>query len=52
MTGGFDGTNILDDTEIYSNKVWSTLTGKLPLALYDLRIVNFKERILLFGKIF
>ena len=40
----------LDTTEIYSDNVWRTVAGKLPVALYYSRAIDISNRVLLFGK--
>ena len=39
----------LDTTEIYSDNVWRTAAGKLPVALYYSRAIDISNRVLLFG---
>ena len=49
VTGGRSESH-LDSTEIYSDNRWRTVAGKLPVKMYDLRIVSINNRVLLFGK--
>ena len=49
-TTGFHPSVSLDSTEIYSDNVWRTVAGKLPVALYYSRALDISNRVLLFGK--
>ena len=52
VTGGQkeDGSRYyLDSTEIFSDNVWKTVSGKLPVPMYDLRAATISNRVLIFG---
>ena len=49
VTGGWDGSTRLDDTEIFSDNTWRTVAGKLPQPMKDLRVATINNRVLLFG---
>ena len=48
VTGGKDREE-LDSTEIFSDGVWKTVAGKLPVTLQDMRVTTINNRVLLFG---
>ena len=50
VTGGGDGTVLLDSTEIFSDNVWRTVAGTLPQPMYRARAASIDNRVLLFGK--
>ena len=52
MTGGDDGYNVLDSTEILDLMVgrWVASGAKLPHLMTELRAVNIDDRVLIFGK--
>ena len=49
VTGGYDISNLLDTTEIYQDSVWRTVTGKLPVPMFGMRIATASNKIFLFG---
>ena len=54
VTGGTGaiGSSDLDSTEIFSDNVWKTVDGKLPVPMYDLRAATISNRVLIFGNHF
>ena len=50
VTGGYDGSNYLDTTEIYQDSVWRTVSGRLPVPMARMRVATVSNRILLFGR--
>ena len=54
VTGGTGaiGSSDLDSTEIFSENVWKTVAGKLPVPMYDLRAATISNRVLIFGNHF
>ena len=50
VTGGGDGSYLLDSTEVYSYRTnaW-TEAGKLPARMNEMRIATFNNMVLLFG---
>ena len=52
VTGGSDGYNYLDTTEVYNkDEVWVTVSGKLPTGIVRHRAITFSDnRVLMFGK--
>ena len=51
VTGGYSGSTHFDSTEIFSDSVWRTLTGKLPNPMAYLSFATITNRVLLFGKL-
>ena len=50
VTGGWDGAEILDSTELYDPSMGSWSAGaKLPQPMSGLKATNIKDRVLLFG---
>ena len=50
VTGGWDGAEILDSTELYDPSVGSWADGaKLPQAVSGLKAININDRVLIFG---
>ena len=52
VTGGLDGSDRLDSTEIYTDttSAWRIVAGKLPATMYHLTATTFDNRVLVFGK--
>ena len=51
VTGGWDGTKILDSTEVFDSSLGSwTLRAKLPWPVSGMRAININDRVLIFGK--
>ena len=42
--------SLLDSTEIYNDRVWRTVAGKLPVYMKSLRASALNDRVLFFGK--
>ena len=51
MTGGDDGSNKLDTTEIYQDNVWRTVSGKLPVPMWGMNVRTISNRLILTGKL-
>ena len=49
VTGGYDGSKILDSTEIYQDSVWRTV-GKLPAPISSLSVATASGRTFLLGR--
>lgn len=50
VTGGWDGSQILDSTEVFDPSVGSwTLGAKLPWPVSGMRAININDRVLIFG---
>ena len=49
VTGGYDGSNNLDSTEIYQDSVWRTVSGKLPVPMSYMSAATASGRTFLFG---
>ena len=49
VSGGFNGGAILDTTEIYQDKEWRTVVGKLPVPLYYGRAATISNKIYITG---
>ena len=51
VTGGYDGSNRLDSTEILKdrNNVWTTVAKKLPYPMHSIKAQTLNNRVLLFG---
>ena len=53
VTGGWgwagSSYSYLDSTEIFSDKVWRTVTAKLPTPRKELRVATINNRVLSFG---
>ena len=49
VTGGWDGSDYLDSTEILEDNNWR-ITAPLPSARYYLRAASIDNKILVFGK--
>ena len=51
VTGGFDkNTQYLDLTGIYTEvEGWRIVSGRLPVALRSPAIINYRNRVILFG---
>ena len=49
VTGGYDGSDYLDSTEILEDKNWR-ITAPLPSARISLRAASFDNKILVFGR--
>lgn len=47
---GTNGDQLRDSTEIFTDNVWKTITGKLPSPTNACRAININNRILLFGE--
>ena len=54
VTAGHSGTSGLmrDSTEIFSDNVWRTITGKLPTKTNAIVAINIHNRVLLFGRLY
>ena len=51
VTGGWDGAEILDSTEMYDPSVGSWANGaKLPQPMSGLKATNINDRVLIFGR--
>ena len=52
VTGGWDGSDVLDSTEILEDKNWSywRMTAPLPSARDGLRAASIDNKILVFGR--
>ena len=51
VTGGKDGSNYLDTTEVYNkDEVWVTVSGRLPTGIIRPRAITLSNRVLMFGK--
>ena len=50
VTGGHDGSSILDSTEIFSDNVWRTVTAKLPFPMQSLTVATINNRVLVMGR--
>ena len=52
VTGGTGaiGSGDLDSTEIFSDNVWKTVSGKLPVPMNELRALTISNRVLIFGR--
>ena len=50
VTGGRDGSDRLDSTEILEDKNWRTITASLPSARYGFSAASIDNKILVFGK--
>ena len=50
VTGGSSGEATLDSTDIFSDNVWRTVAGKLPVAMYNMKVSTINNRVLIFGK--
>ena len=50
VTGGWDGAEILDSTELYDPSIGSWANGaKLPQPVSGLKAININDRVLIFG---
>ena len=52
VTGGRDKYTSLDSTEIFSDNVWRTVAGKLPVAVWGLKVATINNRVLIFGIVY
>ena len=51
VTGGSDGSDFLDSTEVYDPSVGSWTAGaRLPRGMWGLRAAYIAEQVLIFGK--
>ena len=50
VTGGYDGSDYLDSTEILEDSTWKTITAPLPSARDSPKAASIKNKILVFGK--
>ena len=52
MTGGQDGSVLLDSTELYDTNVgsWVVAGAKLPIPMWGFKAVNIEDRVLIFGR--
>ena len=51
VTGGRDGSSFLDNIEIYGkDKVWKTVSGKLPAGIDGFRAKTIGNKVWVFGK--
>ena len=52
VTGGRDGSSFLDNIEVYGkDKVWKTVSGKLPTGIYGSSAITISgNKVLMFGK--
>ena len=52
MTGGYDGSDYLDSTELYDSVAgtWTTAAAKLPSPYIALMATNINNKVLIFGK--
>ena len=50
VSGGYDGSRF-DSTEVYGeDRVWKTVSGKLPIRISHLRAITISgNRVLIFG---
>ena len=50
VSGGYDGSRF-DSTEVYGeDRVWKTVSGKLPIRISPLRAITISgNRVLIFG---
>ena len=51
VTGGDDGSNLLDSTETFDPMLgsWAASGAKLPQPMGGLRAANINDRLLIFG---
>ena len=51
MTGGQDGSVLLDSTELYDTNVgsWVVAGAKLPRPMSNVKAINIDDRVLIFG---
>ena len=49
VTGGWDGSDVLDSTEILEDKNWR-ITAPLPSGRYSFSAASIDNKILVFGK--
>ena len=59
VTGGFDGSNLLNTTEVMridaiesGGYVWKTVSGKLPTGIAGHHARTISNKVLMFGKYF
>ena len=52
VSGGHDGSDYLDNIEVYKDGVWKTVSGRLPTGIIGYhRATTFSgNRVLIFGK--
>ena len=51
VSGGYDGSRPLDNTEVYKDGVWTTVSGKLATGIYGPRATTISSnKVLMFGK--
>ena len=51
VTGGSDGDNYLDTTEILRpGSDWQEISARLPRPMYALRVTTVNDRVLLIGE--
>ena len=51
MTGGYDGDNFLDSTELLRpGSDWEEITSRLPRPMNGVRVSTVDNRVLLFGE--
>ena len=53
VIGGYSGSSILDSTEIFSDKTWRTVAGKLPAGMgMSMGEATINNRVQIFGNQF
>ena len=52
VSGGWkSGFGRLSTTEVFNkDRVWKTVSGKLPTGYYNLRAATFSNRVMVYGK--
>ena len=51
VSGGHDGSDYLDNIEVYKDGVWKTVSGRLPTGIAGPRATTISgNRVLTFGK--
>ena len=51
MTGGYNGVNYLDSTELLRpGSDWQEITSRLPRPMYAVSVSTVDNRVLLFGE--
>ena len=51
VTGGWDGAEILDSTELFDPSLGTwTMGAKLPQPMSGMKAANINNRVLIFGK--
>ena len=49
VTGGYDGSNRIDTTEVFQDNVWRTVSGKRTVPTSGLRTATVDNRVFSFG---